>query len=155
MVNMGRYPHKDQLISSQEIIEKALHQVNAWHLRDRLISQLSSGERQRVYIARSLATQAPIVLLDEPTTYLDLRHQLEIWHLLRQLVNQGRVIIVTVHDLFAAERFCDQLVILNQGTAVATGTYEKVMTPQLLRAIFGVGHHPASGMFELENELFT
>jgi iron complex transport system ATP-binding protein len=150
MVAMGRYPHGCRSSETHHYIEKALHQADAWHLRDRLISQLSGGERQRVYIARALATQAPILLLDEPTSYLDLRHQLEIWQLLRNLVKEGKLIITAVHDLLAAQRFCDQLVILNHGQCRATGDYEEVMTPRLLRDIFGVSHNAHSRSFELD-----
>jgi iron complex transport system ATP-binding protein len=149
MVAMGRYPHGCRSSENHHYIEKALHQVDAWHLRDQLISQLSGGERQRVYIARALATQAPILLLDEPTSYLDLRHQLEIWQLLRTLVKNGKLIITAVHDLLAAQRFCDQLIILNRGQCQATGSYAEVMTPHLLREIFGVSHNVHSNTFEL------
>lgn len=138
MVMMGRYPYECRSSQAKSCVEEALHQVNAWHLRHQPLSQLSGGERQRVYIARSLATQAPILLLDEPTSYLDLRHQLEIWQLLHELVKADKLIIVAVHDLFAAQRFCNQLVILNQGRCQATGTYADIMTAPLLQEIFGV-----------------
>lgn len=149
MVAMGRYPHGCRTAEAHRQVEKALHQVNAWHLRHQLLSQLSGGERQRVYIARALATQAPILLLDEPTSYLDLRHQLEIWQLLRALVKGGKLVIVAVHDLLAAQRFCDELVILNQGCCQATGRYPEIMTPHLLQDVFGVTLDETSGTFEL------
>lgn len=149
MVSMGRYPHGCRSPEAHSKIEKALQQVDAWHLRHQLLSQLSGGERQRVYIARALATQAPILLLDEPTSYLDLRHQLEIWQLLRILVKEGKLIIVAVHDLFAAQRFCDELVILNQGRCQISGAYENIMTPEILQDIFGVSFNKSSGDFEL------
>lgn len=150
MVAMGLYPHGCRSLEAHHHIEKALHQVNAWHLRNQLLSRLSGGERQRIYIARALATQAPILLLDEPTSYLDLRHQLEIWQLLRALVKEGKLIITAVHDLLAVRRFCDQLVILNRGTCLAAGPYEEVMTPHLLRDVFGVTHEGGcSDSFEL------
>lgn len=149
MVAMGRYPHGCRNPDSREKIEQALRQVDAWHLRYQLLSQLSGGERQRIYIARALATQSPILLLDEPTSYLDLRHQLEIWQLLRLLVKEGKLIIAAVHDLLAAQRFCDQLVILNQGRCHATGKYTDIMTLSLLQTIFGICTNEQSGMFEL------
>lgn len=149
MVAMGRYPYGCRSSESHSRIEKALRQVDAWHLQHQLLSQLSGGERQRIYIARALATQAPILLLDEPTSYLDLRHQLEIWQLLRVLVKEGKLIIIAVHDLLAARRFCDQLVILNHGRCQAAGTYSEIMTPGLLQDIFGVFLNPDLGFFEL------
>lgn len=149
MVAMGRYAQGRHSPQAQNSIEEALHQVDAWHLRDQFLSQLSGGERQRIYIARAFATQSPILLLDEPTSYLDLRHQLEIWQLLRTLVQKGKLVIVAVHDLLAAQRFCDQLVILHQGHCQATGTYETIMTPHLLQAIFGVTFQEHMSSFEL------
>lgn len=153
MVAMGCYPHGSHSLESRQNIEKALRQVNGWHLRNQLISQLSGGERQRIYIARSLATQTPILLLDEPTSYLDLRHQLEIWQLLRLFLKEGKLIITAVHDLLAAQRFCDRLVILNEGKCRGVGTYEEIMTPSLLREIFGVSHHDQTGIFEIDTSL--
>lgn len=150
MTAMGRYPYGCRSSEAHNRIEEALNQVDAWHLRHELLSQLSGGERQRVYIARALATQSPILLLDEPTSHLDLRHQLEIWQLLRTLVNQGKLVIAAVHDLFAARRFCDQLVILNEGRCQATGTYKEMMTSTLLQEIFGVIYNDSDGIFELK-----
>lgn len=137
VVAMGCYMHSKSILDEKLAAENALTITDAWHLRDRLLSQLSGGERQRVYIARTIATQAPILLLDEPTSHLDLRHQLEVWHLLKQLVGQGKVIIVALHDLWAAQRFCDQLLILNQGQCIAKGD-ASIITPEILREVFGV-----------------
>lgn len=148
MVAMGRYPHGCRSPESFRQIEKALREVDAWHLQHQLLSKLSGGERQRVYIARALATESPILLLDEPTSHLDLRHQLEIWELLRALVKEGKLVIVAVHDLLAAQRFCDQLVILHQGQCQATGSYQEIMTPELLEKAFGVSYHMDEGFFE-------
>lgn len=149
MVAMGRYAQGSRTPHCHQAIEEALHHVDAWHLHQRQLSQLSGGERQRVYIARALATQAPILLLDEPTSYLDLRHQLEIWQLLRVLVEKGKLIIVALHDLCAAQRFCNQLVVLHRGRCQATGTYQTVMTPQLLQTVFGVKFKEESSFFDL------
>ena len=140
-VAMGRYPHQDKKnnpTKSNEIVEHSLKTVNVWHLRDRLITQLSSGERQRVYIARALATESPVLLLDEPTASLDIRHQLEIWHVLKKLTSQGKLVIVTLHDLPAAGRFCDEIVVLNHGENIAKGLYSEVMQPALMEQVFGL-----------------
>lgn len=149
MVAMGRYPYGCQSHDAHRYIQESLQQVDAWHLHQQVLSKLSGGERQRVYIARALATQAPILLLDEPTSYLDLRHQLEVWQLLRALAKRGKIVIVAVHDLLAAQRFCDRLVILNQGRCEATGNYDDIMSPNLLQDIFGVMLNTDSGSFEL------
>lgn len=145
MVSMGRYPYGCRTPEAYEQIGHALRIVDAWHLRDRTIAQISGGERQRVYIARALATQAPILLLDEPTSYLDLRHQLEIWELLKMLVKSGKLVIVAVHDLLAARRFCDELVVLQGGRCKAAGSYEQCMTPGLLQEVFGVEQQELAG----------
>lgn len=144
VVLMGRYPHgtfRSNKKYELELLEWALTIVDAWHLRHRLISQLSNGERQRIYIARALMTESPILLLDEPTASLDIRHQLEIWILLRELLKSGKVVIVSNHDLSAAERFCDQIAILNQGRCIASGEFSAVMSNQLVQEVFGVVEH--------------
>lgn len=147
MVSMGRYAHSRG--SHQSKIETALHQVDGWHLRHQPISHLSGGERQRIYIARALATEAPILLLDEPTAHLDLRHQLEIWQLLRDLAMQNRLIIVTAHDLNATKRYCDEVVILQKGSCIASGKYEEIMNKELLKSVFGV--QSVANRFEICN----
>lgn len=138
MVAMGRYSRGTRTALARKKIEESLRQVNGWHLREQMISQLSGGERQRIYIARALATEAPILLLDEPTSHLDLRHQLEIWNHLRSIALQGKLVITAIHDISAARRFCDKLIILQEGRCIATGSYEQVMIPELLRTVFGV-----------------
>jgi len=149
MVAMGRYARGSRSVEAQRQIEESLRQADGWHLRRQKISELSGGERQRVYIARALATEAPILLLDEPTSYLDLRHQLEIWQLLRILVEKGKLVIVAVHDLSAARRFCDELVVLQAGRSVAKGPYAEVMTPALLQEVFGVELEGQLGQYQL------
>lgn len=134
-VGMGRYAHATH---QKEIIAQSLHAVDALHLRSRQVRLLSSGERQRVYIARALATEAPVLLLDEPTASLDIRHQLEIWHLLKRLVSKGKLIIVTNHDLEATARFCDRVAIFQQGSCIKSGLNAEVLTKSLIQDVFGV-----------------
>lgn len=134
MVSMGRYLFREDKCD----IETSLRLADVWDLRNRKMCQLSGGERQRVFIARALATEAPILLLDEPTTYLDLRHQLEIWHLLQSLSNKGKLIIVSTHDLVAANRFCDELIVLNQGKCVSRGVSQSTLTPAVMEKVFGI-----------------
>lgn len=150
MVAMGLYARGLRGPQADLQIEEALSQVDGLHLRHKMISQLSGGERQRIYIARSLATQSPVLLLDEPTSYLDLRHQLEIWNLLHQLVKNGKLVIVALHDFTSARRFCDELVILHQGKCHAQGPYSQVMTPQLLQEVFGVELLEADGVYRVK-----
>lgn len=135
-VKMGLYPHQN--LSKSDSCEWALSSVDAWHLRNRSLSQLSSGERQRIYIARALVTESPIMLLDEPAASLDIRHHLEIWNLMKTLASQGKTIIVTNHDLAAAQRFCDKVVVLFRGQCIAQGSFAEAVTENLLSTIFGV-----------------
>lgn len=157
MTAMGRYARQESQShfslypidsASQDVIEKALRQVDVWHLKDRPISMLSGGERQRVYIARALATEAPILLLDEPTSDLDLRHQLEVWHHLKTLVSGEKLVIAALHDLYVARRYCDEIVLLSHGRCVGHGRYDDVMTEDMLQGVFGVCQEPL-GVFSL------
>lgn len=145
IVAMGRYAHSTSHVTSTSMIEWALKQTHVWELRHQPVSTLSSGERQLAYIARALATEAPVMLLDEPTANLDIRHQLGIWKLLKSLASQGKVIIVANHDLQTSENFCDQVALLDQGRCVGMGTFTETITPQVLNAIFGV---PADYQFK-------
>lgn len=140
MVGMGRYPHGSILQKKQfhDVIEKALEIVDISHLRERPVSNLSSGEKQRVYIARALVTESPVLLLDEPTASLDIRHQLEIWKLLKELLRGGKIIIVTGHDLAAMERHADQIAVMNEGRCVAKGNFTEILSQGLLQSVFGV-----------------
>ena len=150
VVTMGRYPHgRGKKGQGDAVIDWALSIVDACHLRDSFVTQLSHGERQRVYIARALVTESPILLLDEPTANLDIRHQLEIWQLLRELTVQGKLIIVANHDLAATERFCDQVVVFDQGCCLGKGSFAEVVNSPILSKVFGVERGAEEGMFAL------
>lgn len=140
MVAMGRYPYRihRQSAEKMDLLEHVLKTVDVHHLRDRSILKLSHGERKRVYIARALITESPILLLDEPASGLDIKHQIEIWLLLKRLVQKGKIIAVTTHDLAATERYCDQVAIMHGGRCIAQGSSEEVFTHDLLEKVFGV-----------------
>ena len=104
----------------------------------RTIETLSGGERQRVFLARAVAQQPQVLLLDEPTSNLDILHQLKILTLVRQLVDDGLTAIAAIHDLNLAARFCDRLVLLSEGRVMADGTAEEVLTPEMIESTFGV-----------------
>lgn len=143
VVEMGTYPRSELRINEKKkLIQWALELVDAWHLRDQRATNISHGERQRMYIARSLVTQSPVLILDEPTSNLDIRHQLEIWEILRRLTKENKLVIVANHDLQATERYCDHLVVLNHGHSVAIGSFSEVMTPHLISSVFGVEKLP-------------
>lgn len=141
LVLTGRYPHLGRLevegARDREIAEEAMRRTSTEAFAERAVSSLSGGERQRVFIARGLAQQTPILLLDEPTSSLDVRHQLATFDLLHGLAGDGLTIIVAVHDLDLAARYCDRLVMLQGGRVVADGTPEEVLDPTLLASVFG------------------
>lgn len=144
VVAMGRYAHNRCRQSAQDyaMIQRVLEQVDAWHLRDCAVAQLSCGEQQRVALARSLVSESPILLLDEPTNALDLRHQLEMWQLIRQLTDNQKTVLVAIHDLHAATHYCDELLVLNHGKLVAKGPTSSVLNPEILQNVFGVASSP-------------
>ncbi len=142
VVAMGRYVHQPRWFGvntdDQQIIEQALAETDLTALAERSLQSLSGGERQRVFIARALAQQAAMLLLDEPTASLDLNHQLEVMQLLNRFVKQGGGVLIALHDLSLAARFCQQLVLLHQGEVVANGSPDAVLTPENLAHYFRV-----------------
>jgi iron complex transport system ATP-binding protein len=143
LVAQGRYPHQSWLqqwaAEDEAVVAKALELTSMAHLAERPIDALSGGQRQRAWIAMTLAQETPVILLDEPTTFLDLSHQIEILQLLERLNREeGRTIVMVVHDLNHATRHAHHLVALRAGQVVAAGPPAEVVTPGLLRTVFGV-----------------
>lgn len=143
LVEQGRYPHVGALRmlkqQDQEAIHRALTLTNMTSFVNRPIDNLSGGERQRAWIALTLAQDTPTLLLDEPTTFLDIGHQLEVLELVQQLNRErGMTIILVLHDLNQAARYAHRMVVLNQGMIVADGTPHDVLTPDLLASVFKV-----------------
>ena len=133
VVEMGRHPHLRRFERlrqhDQAIIDDALHRADVWHLATRPVLELSSGERQRVIIARSLATQADVLLLDEPTANLDIAHALDVLDLCQQLAREGKTIGLAIHDINAAARYATHLVLLSAGRLVIQGSQKRSCTP--------------------------
>lgn len=121
IVLMGTYSNR--LINAESRLEKTLSLVNALPFRHRLITQLSTGERQRVFIARALINDSPILLLDEPTTGLDIKQQAEIWKLLARLRGEGKLIIMTSHDPQMVRELSDKVALLEEGRCTKFGDY--------------------------------
>lgn len=134
-VKMGSYVHGKKGVDGTSIIQ-ALQEVDALDYRDCLINALSQGERQRIFIARALVTGAPILIFDEPTANLDIKHQKNIWRLLKNLARQNKTIILSTHDLSACEVFCDLVHILHKGVSLGSGPYAEIMTPAVFQTIF-------------------
>lgn len=143
IVRMGRHPHRSwlALFNSQDarIVEQALARLNLLPLRHRPLNTLSGGEQQRVLIARALAQQPTILLLDEPIANLDISHQHQALILIRELVQEYQLAaLMALHDLSLAARYCNRLILLNEGRIVAEGSPAYVLQVDHLRTVFGV-----------------
>ncbi|MFC3798727.1 ABC transporter ATP-binding protein [Cohnella sp. GCM10012308] len=143
LISFGRYPHQRGFgtLSAEDnrMIDWALQATGMSEFHDRAVDQLSGGQRQRAWIAMALAQGTEVLLLDEPTTFLDMAHQIEVMNLLEKLNReQKRTIIMVVHDLNHAARFSQHLVALKRGTVLYEGHPEVVMTPDMLRDVFGI-----------------
>ena len=141
-----------QSISGQQndnAVLEAIIETDLFHLKDRPVNTLSGGERQRTYIARSKATNCPVLLLDEHTGNLDLHHQLRNWNYLLQLKKRGHLIVVALHQLEEARRYCDELIVLQHGVKIADGPFDKVITPKLLEEVFHIQKSLGTGIYSL------
>jgi iron complex transport system ATP-binding protein len=122
-----------------QVAEKAMRLVGLENFRDRLVTELSGGELQRVVLARVLAQEPAVLLLDEPTAHLDLKFQTELFVLVRHLAHQnGMTVVVSLHDLNLAAVYADRLALLGNGQLVSVGTPEEVMTAERLTQVYGV-----------------
>ena len=143
LVARGRHPHQSWLqqwsASHSAAVDEAMALTNVSQLRDRPVDSLSGGQRQRVWIAMVLAQDTDIVFLDEPTTYLDLAHSIDVLELVSTLnKEQGKTIVMVLHDLNLAARYSDNLVLMKDGSVTALGSPESTITPQALRDVFGL-----------------
>lgn len=150
VVRMGRHPHVPRFGSDvTNEVEDAMERVDVAQFADRSVHEVSGGERQRVLLARCLAQDAEVLLLDEPTASLDVNHGVETLSLVRSLVEEGRTAVAAIHDLDLAARFCDRLVLVGDGRVVSSGTPGDVLTEENVEAVFGtpafVGRDPATG----------
>jgi iron complex transport system ATP-binding protein len=159
-VLMGRFPHRtprwwsmgigDETANDLASAHQAMVDTDVLSLADRLVSDLSGGERQRVMIARALAQEPKILLLDEPTAFLDINHQIEICSLVTRLRAERRLTVVLVsHDLNVASQYCDRVLMLKEGGLCRIGSPEETIRPDVLRIVYGcdvvVDAHPQTG----------
>ncbi|WP_245177037.1 ABC transporter ATP-binding protein [Geodermatophilus sp. DF01-2] len=143
LVARGRFPHRHLFDSwsceDEAAVEQALTVTHTAELRDQQVDELSGGQRQRVWIAMALAQRTPVLLLDEPTTHLDIAHQLEVLELLAELNrSQQRTVVMVLHDLNEAARYGHHLVAMRAGRIVAEGPPGAVVTAETVRALFGI-----------------
>ena len=142
LIARGRYPHQGILrqwsTTDQHAVEQAMSRANVTDLKDRFVAELSGGQRQRVWIALVLAQQTPIVLLDEPTTYLDITHQIEVLNLARNLQRDGVTVVAVLHELTLAFRYATNLVMMKEGHIVGTGPVTDLVTAELIADVYGL-----------------
>ncbi|GEO80774.1 ABC transporter ATP-binding protein [Pararhodospirillum oryzae] len=138
VVALGRLPHRGQGHDDQAAIDRALDETGVRAFADRPIGHLSGGERARVLLARALAVEAPVLLADEPVAALDPHHQLAMMGLLRRHAEAGALVMVVVHDLISAARFCHRLILLDRGGVVADGPPDAVLTEPTLATHYRV-----------------
>ena len=142
LVARGRYPHQGFLrqwsVQDEAAVTAAMDATGTADLSGRLVSELSGGQRQRVWIAMSLAQETPILLLDEPTTFLDIAHQIELMELLTDLNAQGRTLVAVLHDLNQAARYGSHLIAVKDGRIVAEGAPADIVTAEMVEEVFGL-----------------
>lgn len=140
LVARGRYPHQSLLRqwspADEAAVVEAMVAADVVDLAERNVDELSGGQRQRVWIAMALAQQTPLLLLDEPTTYLDIAHQVEVLNLARRLQRAGRTVVLVLHELHLAFRYATHLVVMRDGRIVAQGSPSDVVTAALVEEVF-------------------
>ncbi|MCC2030920.1 ABC transporter ATP-binding protein [Microbacterium allomyrinae] len=142
LVGRGRHPHQTLLRqwsrTDRDAVDAALEATGTQELASRLVDELSGGQRQRVWIAMLLAQESPIMLLDEPTTFLDISHQYDLLKLFRALRDEGRTVVTVLHDLNQAARFADRIVMMRDGHVVASGAPADIVTAESVESVFGL-----------------
>lgn len=143
LVARGRYPHQGLLrqwsSDDERIVDESMMSTGITDLVHRYVDELSGGQRQRVWIAMALAQQTPLLLLDEPTTFLDIHHQIDVLDLCAELhEEEGRTLVAVLHDLNHAARYATHLVALREGTVIAEGPPSEIVTAELVDAVFGM-----------------
>jgi iron complex transport system ATP-binding protein len=141
---LGRYPHSVSFLkglsaSDNEIIQEILEKLELWDVKDKLINELSGGQLQRVFLARTLIQNPDLILLDEPTNHLDLKHQVELLeYLSRWAKENNRSVIAVLHDLNLTRRFADTAILLDKGITVSGGKCDSVLSGEVLHTAYGI-----------------
>ena len=142
LILMGRYAHIDRLSvashEDKEIVNKIINELGLTELARRNFSELSGGEQQKVMIARALAQQGKILILDEPTAHLDIKYQIELMNMFKQFTKDGITVIAVLHDINLAAMFCDELILINDGSIHESGSVQNILTPKNIKSVFHV-----------------
>ena len=142
LVLHGRFPYlgypRRYRKEDHAVARTAMEQMGVWELADTLVEKLSGGQRQKVYIAMALAQDTPVILLDEPTTYLDISHQMQMMQHARALARQGKTVLMVIHDLPHAFQTADNLIIMRDGAVVAEGTPEQIYASGWIEKVFHI-----------------
>lgn len=142
LIGYGRAPHQNLLgfktTQDHEMIEYAIETVSLVDLRERLVEDLSGGQRQRAFIAMCIAQDTPYILLDEPTSFLDIKYQFEVLDLMTTLNKSGKTVVTVLHDIAQATRYADNLVVMKEGIIHANGKPEDVITSQLMNDVYDI-----------------
>ena len=142
MVALGRFPHRGNRLGlrthDRRCVDEALHACDCQHLASRPYGQCSGGEQARLLVARALATEAPMLLLDEPAASLDIAHRLQLYALLQNLAKEGKGVLIVMHQIEDAQHFSDRVLLMNQGHIIADGKPSEVLTADIIRTVYGV-----------------
>lgn len=153
LVGYGRAPHQNlfgfQTRADQHAIEQALQTVSLTDLKNEAVINLSGGQRQRAFLAMCIAQDTPFILLDEPTSFLDIRYQFEVLELMSALHKAGKTVVAVLHDIAQAARFATHIVVMKDGQIEASGPPDQVITADMVRRVYGLQAHiyadPVSG----------
>lgn len=155
-VMLGRYPYLKNVWwepeEDEEMVIDALRKFGVEHLKDRQVGALSSGERQRVLIAKAYVQEPRLMLVDEPTSHLDMKYKLDVMEYLNAMVKKDMTVLVAEHDISLMARYCDLCIIMKKGQLVAMGRPKEIITPELIEDVYEVS---ASVGFDHEGELFV
>lgn len=138
----GRFPYlsypRRYRESDFRIAEEAMRQMGIWELADRQMSELSGGMRQKVYLAMALAQQAPAIVMDEPTTYLDIGQQLKFAEMIKKLSKSGKIIVLVLHDILLALKISDCIAAIQDGKMIRSGTPEEILRSDIMKELYGI-----------------
>ncbi len=139
IVEMGRYvAKKSDVENDKKIIEKTMTDLDIWHLKDKSIQEVSTGEKMRAFIARAIATEAEILLFDEPTSPLDIRHKTSLFNIIENLIKIKKTVIVSMHDLNDAIELQSNTIVLSKGNLIANGMSNEIINKNLIKKAYGV-----------------